>query len=211
METWRAIVGTKGFIEVSNKGRVRSLLKGEPRILKTQADNKGYHRIRVTIEREKMSFKVHREVARAFIDNPNNLPQVNHIDGNKDNNAADNLEWCTNRDNVLYSYHLRFGGATDGIDKMTYMPTRSFGKYIKGTRYSQKGFSTEHNPNPPKAIWGRQIGDEEQIKRFKSVMEAEKEIGTRHVSDVLKGKRYQTKGWTFWYEKGGDSYSYSNH
>ena len=55
MEIWRAINGTKGFIEVSNEGRVRSLLRGTPRILKTQTDNKGYHRIRVTIEREKFT------------------------------------------------------------------------------------------------------------------------------------------------------------
>ena len=86
MEIWRAITGTKGFIEVSNKGRVRSLLRGTPRILKTQTDKKGYHRVRATIEREKLSYKVHREIAKAFIPNPSNLPQVNHKDGNKDNN-----------------------------------------------------------------------------------------------------------------------------
>ena len=85
MEIWKEIAGAKGFIEVSNEGRVRSLLRGTPRILKTQVDNKGYHRIRVTIEQIKMSYRVHREVAKAFIDNPSNLPQVNHIDGNKEN------------------------------------------------------------------------------------------------------------------------------
>ena len=87
MEIWKPITGTKGFIEVSNEGRVRSLLRGSPRVLKTQTDNKGYHRLRVTIEREKMSYKVHREVAKAFIPNPDNLPQVNHKDGDKNNNA----------------------------------------------------------------------------------------------------------------------------
>ena len=104
MEIWKPIAGTKGFIEVSNKGRVRSLLRGEPRVLKPQVDNKGYHRIRVTVEREKMSYKVHREIAKAFIPNPNNLPQVNHKDGNKDNNRADNLEWCTRSHNVKHSF-----------------------------------------------------------------------------------------------------------
>jgi hypothetical protein len=55
MEIWRPITGVKGLIEVSNDGRVRSLLRGTPRVLKTQTDNKGYHRVRVTVEREKMT------------------------------------------------------------------------------------------------------------------------------------------------------------
>ena len=88
MEFWKSIEGTKGFIQVSAEGKVRSLLSGTPRILKTSIDKKGYHRIRVTIEREKKSFKLHREVAKAFIPNPDNKPQVNHKDGNKNNNSA---------------------------------------------------------------------------------------------------------------------------
>lgn len=204
MEIWKEIKGTKGFIQVSDLGRVRSLLSGAPKILKTQADAKGYQRIRVTIEKEKMSFKVHREVAKAFIDNPDNLPQVNHKDGNKTNNHVANLEWCTNRDNVIYSLHLQQGGKADGINNMTYVPIRTFGKYTKGTRYSHQGFTRTYNPNPPKAIWGYKIDSNERAKRFASISEAEKELGTRHISDVLKGKRYQTKGWFFWYEKGGD-------
>lgn len=211
MEMWRPIVGTKGFIEVSNEGRVRSLLRGSPKVLKTQKDNNGYRRVRVTLERKKMSFKVHREVARAFIANPNELPQVNHIDGNKENNNVTNLEWCTNRDNVIYAFQLRQGGKTEGISNMTYVPKRSFGRYTGGTRYSHKGFSFEHNPNPPKAIWGRKIDDDGCAQRFTSISEAERLLNTRHITDVLKGKRNQTKGWFFWYEKGGDSDSCSNY
>ena len=112
MEIWKTIAGTKGFIEVSNQGRARSLLRGEPRVLKPQVDNKGYHRIRVTVEREKMNYKVHREIAKAFIPNPNNLPQVNHKDGNKNNNSVDNLEWITNRDNA---HHAIENGLWDSV------------------------------------------------------------------------------------------------
>ena len=208
MEIWKAIEGTKGCIEVSNEGRVRSLLRGTPRILKTQVDNKGYHRIRVTIEREKMTFKVHREVAKAFIENPNNVPQVNHIDGNKGNNHYSNLEWCNNRQNVLYALHLRQGGEANGISNFTYTPKRVKGKYVKGRRYSGT-FTKENNPNPPKAIYGCRLNETDYVKYFKSISEAEKEIGSRHITDVLKGKRSHTKGWRFWYAEGGDVYGNS--
>lgn len=80
---WKAISGTNGMIEVSDDGRVRSLLSGTPRVLKTQKDTKGYHRLRVTINRKRMSFKVHREVAKAFIPNPDNLPRKRMKEGRK--------------------------------------------------------------------------------------------------------------------------------
>jgi hypothetical protein len=176
MEIWKPIAGTNGFIEVSNKGRVRSLLRGEPRILKPQVDNKGYHRIRVTVEREKMSYKVHREIAKAFIPNPNNLPQVNHKDGNKSNNSVDNLEWITNRDNA---HHAIANGLWDSV--------------IEGSRRENErrkrpviGYFTSENSSTS--------------RRFESVAEAERFVGSRHVTDVLKGKRSHVKGWTFRYE-----------
>ena len=62
MEIWKAIPGTKGFIEISNEGRVRSFLRGEERILKTQLDQKGYQRFSITIDRCKKTYKLHREV-----------------------------------------------------------------------------------------------------------------------------------------------------
>lgn len=219
MEHWRPIPQTKGFIEVSDQGRVRSLLSGTPRILKVQSDKKGYLRLRVTIEREKMCFKVHREVAKAFIPNINNLPQVNHKDGNKNNNCIDNLEWCTNRQNQLHALALGLFGEQDkvhdplSVEDVNYIPKRTkkdgvtHYNSIGRTRYG--GYRLWNNPNPPKPVIGY---SEEEVKIFKSVSEAEVYIGSRHISDVLKGKRHQVKGWTFsYYEKGGDSNSYSIH
>ena len=174
MEIWKPIVGTKGFVEVSNEGRVRSLLRGEPRILKTQVDNKGYHRIRVTIEREKMSYKVHREVAKAFIHNPDNLPQVNHKDGNKSNNAVDNLEWISNRDNA---HHAIENGLWENV--------------FEGSR--------RENESRKRPVIGYFTPD--ISRRFESVSEAERFVGSRHISDVLKGKRSHVKGWSFRYEE----------
>lgn len=171
MEIWRAIVGTKGFIEVSNEGRVRSLLTGTPRILKTQPDKKGYHRIRVTIEREKMSYKVHREVAKAFISNPDNLPQVNHKDGNKDNNAVSNLEWVTNMDNAQHAIQ-------NGLWKNVFEASR---KTIEASR---------------KPIIAYRNGE---AMSFRSISDAEKYFDSRHICDVLKGKRQHVRGWSFRY------------
>ena len=103
MEIWKAVPGTKGYIEVSTEGNVRSHLRGHPQPLKTQADHRGYQRLRVNIEGTKLTYKLHREVAKAFIPNPNNLPQVNHKDGNKNNNCVSNLEWVSNIENAHHA------------------------------------------------------------------------------------------------------------
>jgi hypothetical protein len=180
MEIWRPITGVKGLIEVSNDGRVRSLLRGTPRVLKTQTDNKGYHRVRVTVEREKMTFKVHREVAKAFIPNPNNLPQVNHIDGNKNNNSIQNLEWVTNKENA---HHAIESGLWNSV--------------FEGSR--------KENESRKKPIIAYRIdGDYPCTRYYESISEAERDIGSRHICAVLKGERTHVKGWSFQYAKGGD-------
>lgn len=181
MEEWRSIVGTKGFIEVSNEGRARSLLTGEPRILKVQPDKKGYLRLRVTIEREKMCFKVHREIAKAFIPNPNRLPQVNHKDGNKSNNCVSNLEWVTNIDNA---HHAMANGLWDAVFEA----------------------SREVHESRKKAIIAYRVDGRYPCTRYyESISEVEKAIGSRHICAVLKGKRTHAKGWTFEYAEGGDA------
>lgn len=176
METWKAIEGTKGLLEVSDKGRVRSWLSGTPRVLKTQTDNKGYHRIRVTVERHKMSFKVHREVAKVFLSNPNNFPQVNHKDGDKNNNSVYNLEWITNKDNA---HHAIENGLWDSV--------------VEGTR--------RENERRKRPVIGYPVDGLCKVHRFNSVAEAERFIGSRHVVDVLKRKRNTVKGWIFRYEE----------
>ena len=88
-----------GHYWVSNLGRVKNE-KG--RILKGGLHNKGYHQICVKLEGVQSTYKTHRLVAIAFIPNPDNLEQVNHIDGDKTNNRVDNLEWCDNSYNQLH-------------------------------------------------------------------------------------------------------------
>ena len=102
-EIWKTIPETNNMIQISNLGRVKSNLSGKGKILKTQTDKKGYQRVSVTINKRKKTYKVHRLVAIAFISNPDLLPQVNHKDGNKNNNIVTNLEWITNEDNAKHA------------------------------------------------------------------------------------------------------------
>lgn len=91
-EIWKDIPGYEGYYQVSNFGRVKSLR----RVLKAGL-RKGY--LYISLRNKK--FNIHRLVAIAFIPNPGNLPEVDHIDGNKLNNNANNLKWATRQQNEL--------------------------------------------------------------------------------------------------------------
>lgn len=105
-ENWKLVnevskLKIKGEYYISDKGNFYSTFS--KRCIKPQKDHKGYYY--VEIGRKK--YKVHRLVAKYFLPNPNNLPQVNHIDCDKSNNNVTNLEWVTNREN--YEHALKMG------------------------------------------------------------------------------------------------------
>ena len=97
-EEWKDIANFEGLYQVSNSGRVKSLPKvgsgGHNGIILSQSKD-GYLLVYLYANRKKVACKVHRLVAKAFIPNPNNFPQVNHKDEIKDNNCFTNLEWCS--------------------------------------------------------------------------------------------------------------------
>lgn len=101
-EIWKVIDGFPNH-EVSNKGRVRN--KKTKRLLKPSI-RWMYNTVSIRKPGERVSttLHIHRLVCKAFIANPNNYPQVNHIDGNKLNNNVENLEWCTYSMNIKHAY-----------------------------------------------------------------------------------------------------------
>ena len=95
MEVWKEIKGYEGLYQVSNLGRVRS----RNGLIHLNTNNYGYKHVTLSKSNIQKTALVHRLVAEAFIENPFELPQINHKDGNKNNNAVINLEWTTQKDN----------------------------------------------------------------------------------------------------------------
>ena len=111
---WKEIKGYEGKYIISNYGEVISLprLKQnnskkqyvEPKELSKNINStNGYVYVFLCNNGKYRNIRVHRLVAEAFIPNPNNLPQINHKDGNKQNNKVDNLEWCTCQENIRHA------------------------------------------------------------------------------------------------------------
>lgn len=94
--------GYEKLYQVSNTGKVRRIFKADLRELKGTIKKGGYKGVLLKLNKKNKWELVHRLVAKAFIPNPNNLPQVNHKDENKLNNLVDNLEWCDSKYNNNY-------------------------------------------------------------------------------------------------------------
>lgn len=105
---WKEINGFNNYL-ICEDGRIYS--KKAKRIMSAHLMKNGYVHINLSRDNKKYGFYVHRLVAEAFIPNPNNLPQVNHIDENKENNHKANLEWCTQK------YNNNHGTARERISK----------------------------------------------------------------------------------------------
>ena len=126
-EIWKDKKDYEGHYQVSNWGRIKSIKFGKERILK-QNIRCGYYYVNLYKNNIKKQYPVHRLVAEAFIDNPDNLFQVNHRDENKLNNNVDNLEWCDAK------YNINFGTCIERRSKKKSKPVLQYdleGNFIK--------------------------------------------------------------------------------
>lgn len=106
-EIWKDIPGYEGIYKISNLGKIKALriwtgrmyIKREVLLKPTIARN-GYYRITLSNNKKVKYVNMHRLIAETFIPNPNNYSYINHIDGNKQNNNINNLEWCTQSHNI---------------------------------------------------------------------------------------------------------------
>lgn len=199
-EIWKWIDGYKNMYQVSNFGRVRSVdryvycevapdklqhLFGK--VLKQGFNHKGYPIVYLSKDGKQKTITVHRLVAMAFIDNPLSLPQVNHKDGCKTNNRADNLEWCTNNYNQEHAW-------------------------ANGLQPSYEESNGRGRPAKPVAMIDLITGD--IIQKFDTLANAGREtnINRYNIRSVCIGDRHHAGGygWKF-INKEGDENEQQNH
>jgi len=116
-EIWMPVANYEGFYEVSNLGRLKSLsrkqklkywvTKKENLMLQAPDPQTGYKRATLSKKGVGKRFYIHRLVALAFLENKNNKPLVNHINSVRTDNRVENLEWCTDAENVRHSFQAQ--------------------------------------------------------------------------------------------------------
>lgn len=131
-EEWRDIEGYSGLYQVSNCGRVKSVERTvrtgrgyrivPEKILKGIDNNVGYLYVNLYKDGKVKKYSIHRLVATTFIENPNNLPVINHKDENKENNCSSNLEWCS------VSYNNNYNGRAKRVAEKLSKPVYSINK-----------------------------------------------------------------------------------
>lgn len=110
-EVWSDVKGYEGYYQVSSYGKVRSLDRTDSigrmirgKVRKPRPDSYGYLQVGLYKGGDEIKWLVHRLVAEAFVINSDNKIEINHLDGNKLNNKANNLRWCTRSENIKHSY-----------------------------------------------------------------------------------------------------------
>lgn len=128
---WMDVKGWEDYYQISEDGKIRSKDRtitdkiGRTRSWKGQILNpdiapNGYYRVSFSINRKRQQRYLHRLLAEHFIPNPNKLPQVNHLDGNKLNNNLNNLEWVTVQENTIHAYKHGLIKHVSGKDHFNY-------------------------------------------------------------------------------------------
>lgn len=203
MEVWKDVKGYEGLYQVSNLGRVKSLKRQRnanlmysktatvpERILKYGV-SQGY--LAVTLAKNKVNTKirVHKLVAINFIPNPENKPYINHKDGNKHNNAVDNLEWATPKENTKHAIDYGL------INCMcTFEGHRHTEETKKRMRESRKWGSSKYH-----RVISQYTKDGKFIKEWNGFVEIEKVLGydRRNLQSCCKNKIPSAYGYIWRY------------
>lgn len=131
-EEWRDVIGYEGLYQISNLGRVKSFKRDKRRILRAHIDWHGeYFMVALYKNNKSKLSRVHILVAKAFIPNDDKKPFVNHMDGNKQNNIANNLEWVTQSENQKHAYKLGLMRARRGTESSCSEMTEDEVRYIR--------------------------------------------------------------------------------
>lgn len=170
MSKWEVTPGNPNYL-VSDDGRVRRIDSDTDHSVR---DKKGYPAVDLYERGKRNTERVHRLVAKAFIPNPDNKPEVNHKDGDKHNNRVSNLEWVTCKENCEHAWE-------NGLVKPSY------------------GMQGKKNPNAGRK--GKPIRIVETGEVFGTLEECEKAIGgnNRHINDCLRGRQRTHRGYHFEY------------
>lgn len=167
-EDWTDIEGFEGLYQVSKTGLIRRLASKDslgrdifPKLISLTINKSRGNYVSVSLKKDGKELReyVHRIVAKTFIPNPNNLPEVNHKDGNKQNNNVENLEWCTGIDNKKHAWETGLATA-DHIKKPILCVTT-------GIEYESITKASEECNIDRKFLQRHLNGEIDQVKGFK--------------------------------------------
>ena len=207
-EIWKDIEGYEGRYQISNRGNVKSLNynhNGKEKILKPIINNKhGYAYVGLHLEGKTKNYYIHRLVAIAFIPNPDNLPEVNHRDENKENNTVENLEWCDRAYNCNYGTHNKRISDTKKGKKLSEETRKKISDSNKGRRFTEEtrkkiSDSNKNHPKTSKAVIAIDKVTNEKVV-FPSIREASRTLGAdpsqivrccKDITKICKGYYWQ--------------------
>lgn len=182
-EEWRDIEGYDGLYQVSNLGRVKSLKWNKERILKLRLDSNGYLTVGLCKDGKLTTKIVHRLVAEAFIDNPENLPEVDHLSTVRTDNRVSNLSWCTRTENRRNPKSIEH-----------------YSECKKGEKAPMYGkFGKEHNCSKPILQYSL---DGELVGEWDCGMDVQRELGIKqqNISNCCRGKLKTAYGFIWRYK-----------